>query len=192
VRFIIFVRLKVNPSALLEWLHLETLGDCVLLWDSLVSLGGYRHLDGLVQRGSSSRGRWLSSAPIVVIVRGSWPFPSGEPKDTLMDCSWLVWSLSCIGYAAPDCRLGVWCLLACEPLSEWIATTGTNLPASKWTSVKNYCVILCLGFHWYSLWLIDIILWLVHSSTQRYNSLSLSCIYFPSLAKLFSVISFES
>jgi hypothetical protein len=52
-------------------------------------------------------------------------------------------SLSCVGCAAPDYGLGVWCLLAREPLSEWITTTETSLPASKWTSMKNHCVILC-------------------------------------------------
>jgi hypothetical protein len=56
-RFIIFVRLGVNPSVLLEGLYLEALGDYVLLWDSLVSLRGCHHLDGLVQQGSSSKGR---------------------------------------------------------------------------------------------------------------------------------------
>ena len=61
----------MNLSALLECLHLEALGVHVLLWDSLVTLGGCRHLDGLEQRGSSSRGRCLSPALIVVIVRGS-------------------------------------------------------------------------------------------------------------------------
>ena len=38
------------PSALLECLHLEALGVRVLLWDSLVTLGGCHHLDGLEQR----------------------------------------------------------------------------------------------------------------------------------------------
>ena len=38
----------MNPSALLECLHLEALGVRVLLRDSLVTLGGYHHLDGLV------------------------------------------------------------------------------------------------------------------------------------------------
>ena len=61
----------MNPSALFEYLHLESLGDCVLLRDSLVSLSGCHHLDGLVQRGSLSRGWCLSLAPIMVIVRGS-------------------------------------------------------------------------------------------------------------------------
>jgi hypothetical protein len=60
----------VNPSALLECLHLEALSVHVSLWDSLVTLGGYRHLDGLEHRGSLSGRRCLSSAPIVVIVRG--------------------------------------------------------------------------------------------------------------------------
>ena len=61
----------MNLSASLECLHLEALGVCVSLWDSLVTLGGCRHLDGLEQRGSSSGGWRLSLAPIVVIVRGS-------------------------------------------------------------------------------------------------------------------------
>ena len=47
----------MNPSALLEGLHLEALGVRVLLRDSLVTLGGCRHLDGLEQQGSSS-GEW--------------------------------------------------------------------------------------------------------------------------------------
>ena len=65
------MRLGENPSALLELLHLEALGIRVSLRDSFVALGGYRHLDGLEQRGSSSEGWWLSSALIMVIVRGS-------------------------------------------------------------------------------------------------------------------------
>ena len=54
--FIIFVRLGVNPSALLECLHLVALDVRVSLRDSLVTLGGCRHLDRLEQRGSSSGG----------------------------------------------------------------------------------------------------------------------------------------
>ena len=50
------MRLGENPSALLECVLLEALGVCVFLWDLLVSLGGCRHLDDLVQRGSSSGG----------------------------------------------------------------------------------------------------------------------------------------
>jgi hypothetical protein len=62
------VRLRENISALLECLYLEALGDCVSLRDLLVTLGGCYHLDGLEQQGSSSRGRCVSLAPIVVIV----------------------------------------------------------------------------------------------------------------------------
>jgi hypothetical protein len=76
--FIIFVRLGENRSTLLECLHLEALGVRASLWDSLVTLSGCHHLDGLEQRGSSSGGWWLSLALIVVIVRGSWPFSGGE------------------------------------------------------------------------------------------------------------------
>ena len=39
-----------NPSALLECLHLEALGVRVSPPDSLITLGGGRHLDGLEQR----------------------------------------------------------------------------------------------------------------------------------------------
>ena len=48
-RFIIFVRLEENPSALLDCLHLEALGVRVSLQDLLVTLGGCCHLDGLEQ-----------------------------------------------------------------------------------------------------------------------------------------------
>ena len=44
----------MNLSALLERLHLEALGVRVSLRDSLVTLVGCRHLDGLEQRGSLS------------------------------------------------------------------------------------------------------------------------------------------
>jgi hypothetical protein len=43
------VRLRENPSALLEYLHIEALGVRVSLRDSLVTLGGCRHLDSLEQ-----------------------------------------------------------------------------------------------------------------------------------------------
>ena len=39
----------MNPSALLECLHLEAFGVRVSLRDSLVTLGGCCHLDGLEQ-----------------------------------------------------------------------------------------------------------------------------------------------
>ena len=48
-RFNMFMRLGVNPSALLECLHLEALDVHVSLQDSLVTLGGCHHLDGLEQ-----------------------------------------------------------------------------------------------------------------------------------------------
>ena len=46
----------MNPSALLEYLHLEALGILVSLRDLLVTLGSCHHLDGLEQRRSSSGG----------------------------------------------------------------------------------------------------------------------------------------
>ena len=32
----------------------------------------------------------MSPAPIIVIVRGSYAFPGGASKATLVDCAWLV------------------------------------------------------------------------------------------------------
>ena len=93
--------------------------------------------------------KWPAS--IMVIVRGSWPFSGREPKGTRVNCSWLVWSSSCVGCAAPYWGFGMWCQLAREPLSEWIATTRTSLLASKWTSVKNHCVIIWFWGVWSSL-----------------------------------------
>ena len=156
------MRLGVNPSTLLEWLHLEALGVRVSLRDSLVTLGGCHHLDGLEQRGSLSGGWWLSLALIVMIVRGSWPFPDGAPKGTLVNCSWLVWSSSCVGCVAPYWGFGVWSQLAHEPPSEWITTMRTSLPARKWISVKIIVSSFdskVIGLYWYSsLWLIGSLL----------------------------------
>ena len=60
-------------------------------------------------------------------------------------------SSSCVGCVAPGCGLGVWCLLAREPPSEWIAITGTSLPASKWSSKEKSlcldCLLGILGIH---------------------------------------------
>jgi hypothetical protein len=159
------VRLEENPSALLEWLHLEALGDCVSLRDSLVTLGSYRHLDGLEQRGLSSGGRCLSPAPIVCC-EGFLTFPRWRAKRYSSGMRVACVILSCVGCVAPYWGFGVWCQLAREPPSVCIATTRTSLPANKWTSVKNHCVIFdseVIALYWYSL------LWLAQSSTRRYN-----------------------
>ena len=98
----------------------------------------------------------------VVIVRGSWPFPGREPKGTLVNCSWLVWSSPCVGCVTPYWGFGVWWQLAREPPSEWIATTRTSLPASKWTSVKIIVFILWFWGDWSSLLFILVIDWFIH------------------------------
>jgi hypothetical protein len=142
--------------------------------------------------------RWLDVARIIewrkVIVSGSdhgdckgfLTFPRRTTKryssGLLMACG----SSSCVGCAAPDCGLGMWCLLAREPLSEWIATTGTSLLASKWTALKILSHIVSkdfIGIH------CD---WLIVSCHGGIASLPHSCTYFPSVAKLFSAFSFES
>ena len=132
-----------------------------------------------------------AEAPIVMIVRGSWPFPSGEPKGTLVNCSWLVWSSSYVGYAAPYWGFGVWCQWAREPPSEWITTTRTNLPASKWTSVKNHCVIIWFQGDWSSL----VFILVIDSFIPRLGGITtlLSLFTLPQVVvKLFSVASRES
>ena len=62
-------------------------------------------------------------------------------------------SSSCVGCAAPRCGFGMWCQLAREPPSEWIATTGTSYLASKWTSeekliVSSFVSLVLFGIHW--------------------------------------------
>ena len=71
---------------------LASCGTSWAVWagGDLVTLGVCRHLDGPVIGGSSSGGRSLSLALIIVIVRGSCAFPDGAPKTTLVDCAWLV------------------------------------------------------------------------------------------------------
>ena len=127
-----------------------------------------------------------------VIVRGSWPFPDGEPKGTLVNCSWLVWSSSCVGCAAPYWGFGVWFQLAREPPSEWIATTRTSLLASKWTSVKNHCVIIWFWGDWSSLVFILVIDWFIPWLGGITILLTLSLHYRKLVVKLFSVASRES
>ena len=62
----------MNPSALLECLHLEALGIRVALRISLVSLGGCHHLDGWSSGGGLAR-VGDCSWPSPVIVRGVVP-----------------------------------------------------------------------------------------------------------------------
>ena len=138
------MRLGENPSALLEWLHLEALGICVSLRDSLVTFGGCCHLDGLEQRGSWSGGWWLSPAPIAVIVRGLVPSPAERRKVTLVDCS-CHWVTSLVGRFL-RCPI-VWtrfvqCLL--PPNHQVLVdTTRTSVPVSTWTSREKTLVVSC-------------------------------------------------
>ena len=71
---------------------LASCGTNWMIWAGgvLVTLGVCRHLEGPVIGGSLSGGRWLSPAPIIVIVRGSCAFSGGAPKATLVDCAWFV------------------------------------------------------------------------------------------------------
>jgi hypothetical protein len=82
-------------SALLS--NLASCGTSWVIWagGDLVTLGVCRHLDSPMIGGSSSGGRWMSLAPIIVIVRGSCDFPGEAPKATLVDCAWLVILILC-------------------------------------------------------------------------------------------------
>ena len=119
---------------------------------------------------------------------GFLTFPGRERKGTLVDCSWLVWSSSCVDCVAPYWGFGVWSQLAREPSSEWIATTKTSLSASKWTSVKNRYVIIWFRGDWF------LFLWLIGSflDSAVYPSCSISLHYRKLVVKLFSIASRES
>jgi hypothetical protein len=99
---------------------------------------------------------WLRSWWLWGVLEPSpWEITKGISSRLRVACR----SPSCVGCAAPSCEFGVWCQLAREPLSGWIATTRTRLPASKWTSVKIIVSSFdseVIGLHWYSfLWLFD-------------------------------------
>jgi hypothetical protein len=66
------------------------------------------------------------------ICEGFLSLPHGRSQlATLVDCSWLGGSPSCVGRAAPAGGLALECQLAHDPLSRCIATTRTSLPESK-------------------------------------------------------------
>ena len=67
-------------------MHLEALGVRVLLRVSLVSLGGFHHLDGWSSGGGSAR-VGDCSWPSPVIVRGVVPSSAERQKVTLVNCS---------------------------------------------------------------------------------------------------------
>jgi hypothetical protein len=136
--------------------------------------------------------RWLGAERIVerrlVIVFGSY---RGDCEGFLTFPWWRAKRYSsgllvaCVIFIlcwSPYWGFGVWCQLAHELLSEWIATTRTNLPASKWTSVKKVLCHLYPRILLVVLWLID---WLTSSSCNWLISLHvgiiiaiLSCITF--------------
>jgi hypothetical protein len=66
---------------LFEWLHLVALGDrCG--YEFLITLGGYRHLDGLEQQW---RGLFVASSGD--LVRGIAPSPVKRRNVALVNCS---------------------------------------------------------------------------------------------------------
>jgi hypothetical protein len=93
-------------------------------------------------------------------VRGSWPFPSGEPKSTLVNCS-CYWVTLTSGSFLRRPSVGLaWCQLAHEPPSVWSTQWGLACRQAREPREKNR-VSHCLhwhspGVHWYSYWLIDL------------------------------------
>jgi hypothetical protein len=66
------------------------------------------------------------------ICEGFLSLPHGRSQlVTLVDCSWLGGSSSCVGCAAPAEGLTLECQLARDPSSGCIAITRTSLPGSK-------------------------------------------------------------
>ena len=132
------MRFGENPSALLEWLHLETLGIRVALRISLVTLGGCHHLDGSVQRWRIGTSWWLFVA-ISGDCEGSCTFPGGVPKGNssklLVSLSYLTCgSVLTVSYRVDE---------VCEtPLSRrttkcWSTQREHSVLASTWTSGEN-------------------------------------------------------
>jgi hypothetical protein len=129
---------------------------------------------------------------LLMIVRGSYAFPSGGPKATLVDCS-CHWSTSLVGgscgvhgldevHATP---------LSCQTTKCWSTQQGRSVPASTWTSGEKYLCLLPFGIL-LVYWLV-IILVIGSSPTRRYNNLEFSItISQTSCRKPFSVASFES
>jgi hypothetical protein len=66
------------------------------------------------------------------ICEGFLSLPRGKSQlATLVDCSWLEGSSSCVGCVAPIEGLALEYQLARDPSSGCIATTRTSLPGSK-------------------------------------------------------------
>ena len=132
------------------------------------------------------------SWPSPVIVRGFVPSPVEHRKVTLVDCS-CHWVISLVGRFL-RCPI-VWTrfvqqLLATEPPS----VGRHNGDIACWQAHEPQEKIGCL-LPFGILQVIDLvfILWLVHSSTRRYNHLTYSFTYpQTSCIKLFSVARIES
>ena len=185
------MRLGENPSALLEWLYLEALGVRVLLWGSLVALGGCHHLDGLEQRRRIGTSWWLFVA-ISGDCEGICTFPDGALKGNSSKLLVSLSYLTCGSVLAVSNRVDE----VCEtPLSHrttkcWSTQWGRSVLASTWTSGENrlslaICILPVIGLFF--------ILWLVHFPTRQYNRITYS-FTFPQTrySKLFSVARIES
>ena len=153
------MRLGENPSALLEWLHLEALGIRVVLRISLVTwwLLPPRRLE---QRWRIDTSWWLFMA-ISSDCKGSCTFPGGVPKGNSSKLLMSLSYLTCGMVLAVSYRVDK----VCEtPLSHrttkcWSTQRGRSVLASTWTSRENrlslfFVILPVIGYIF--------ILWLVH------------------------------
>ena len=146
-------------------------GTSWVIWAGceLVTLGVCQHLDGLVIGGSLSRvGDCLR--PRSIACEGSCAFPSGAPKETLVNCS-CHWAMSLVGrfLQCPIVDEVRATHLSCRTTKCWLTQRGLACRQACEPREKNRVSFLWLNFSW---WLVVIILWLFNSSTWRYNHLT--------------------
>ena len=142
-----------------------------------------------IEGASAYVGDCLWSAP--VIVRGLTPSPVESHKVALVNCS-CHWVTSLMGRFLWHLLWWTRCVIpiSCQTTECWSTQRGLACRQAHEPREGNHVSFLWLDF---SLWLVVIILWLVHSSTRWYNHPTHSITFLQtSCSKLFSVASFES
>jgi hypothetical protein len=142
----------------------QTLPTCmVLTWSLAAWMGGC---------SVGKQGREPNTPLVIVlghlqmIVRGSYAFPGGAPKATLVDCE-CHWATSLVCRSCGVQRVDE---VRATPLSRrttkcW--STQQGLACRQAREPRPHSIVIdSLDF---SRWLVFILLWLVHSSTRRYK-----------------------
>ena len=142
---------------------------------------------------SGGASAWVGdcSWPAPVIVRGLAPFPAKSLNVALVNCS-CHWATSLVGRFLRCLLCRARCVI---PISRrttkcWLTQRGLACRQAHEPRKKNLVCLVWLDFSW---WLVVSTLWLVHSSTQRYNHHTHSFTFSQtSCSKLFSVARIES